>query len=171
MSQPTARKSPPATVRIAPEQYDSVVARELIAAVQAEYVIRYGSEDITPVDPAEFAPPAGLFLVAWLDGELDGEPVSCGGWRVNELADGTVAAEIKRMYVPVEHRGRGYARVILAELERTAQAAGLERIVLETGVAQPEAIGLYRSAGYHEIPGFGVYADHPNCRCFAKNLS
>jgi ribosomal protein S18 acetylase RimI-like enzyme len=59
---------------------------------------------------------------------------------------------------------------VLAELERTAAAAGRRRAVLETGSRQPEAIALYLSAGYDPMPRFGYYRDSPNCRCFAKRL-
>jgi ribosomal protein S18 acetylase RimI-like enzyme len=59
---------------------------------------------------------------------------------------------------------------VLAELERTAAAAGLTRIVLETGIRQPEAVALYTSAGYTPMPAFGHYADSPTSRYFAKAL-
>lgn len=75
------------------------------------------------------------------------------------------------MYVPAEHRGHGYARVVLAELESLANAAGYRRVILETGAAQPEAIALYLSSGYQTIAGFGLYRNSPNNRCFAKPLS
>lgn len=149
------------TVEIRTEPFDSPAAQQLIAEVQAEYVRRYGGEDITPVDPAEFAPPNGSFLVVY----LNGVPVACGGWRVS-AADG----EIKRMYVSPRARGRGLARRVLAELEARIAAAGLPRVILETGTKQPEAIALYTSSGYTPIPGFGVYRDEPGCRCFAKPL-
>ncbi|MCT2584789.1 GNAT family N-acetyltransferase [Actinophytocola gossypii] len=133
--------------------YDHPDAVTLIAEVQQEYVVRYGAPDRAPVDPAEFAPPEGLFLV----GYLDGAPVVCGGWRVHGDGD----AELKRMYVTPAARGRGLARSMLAELERTAALAGHRRLVLETGLRQPEAIALYRSSGYTEAPRFGHYADEP----------
>ncbi|HEX4247931.1 MAG TPA: GNAT family N-acetyltransferase, partial [Pseudonocardia sp.] len=60
---------------------------------------------------------------------------------------------------------------LLAELERTAVEAGARRMVLETGVAQPEAIQLYLSSGYLPIPKFGVYRHAPGSRCFAKPLT
>ena len=150
------------TVEIRIEAYDSATALPLIAEVQAEYVRRYGESDATPVDPAEFTPPDGLFLIAY----LDGTPVATGGWRVNGPD-----AEIKRMYVAPAARGRGLARRILAELETTAAAAGLGRMILETGSKQPEAITLYRSAGYTRIDGFGHYRDEPDSRCFGKLLN
>jgi GNAT superfamily N-acetyltransferase len=139
-------------MRIDVVTYDHPEAARLIAEVQREYVTRYGGEDDSPVDPDEFAVPKGLFLV----GYLDGVAVACGGWR-SHGSD----AEIKRMYVAAAARRKGLARAILAELERTAEAAGHTRIILETGSVQPEAIALYRSAGYTEIPAFGHYADAP----------
>ena len=150
--------------------YDHPDVVVLVAAVQREYVRRYGGEDDTPVDPAEFAPPRGFFVVAY----ADGEPVACGGWRARDggsdepLHDGD--AEIKRMFVLVTHRERGYARAVLAELERTAAAAGRRRALLETGTRQPEALALYTSAGYVPTAAFGVYRHSPGCRCLAKAL-
>jgi GNAT superfamily N-acetyltransferase len=132
--------------------YDSAVASELIEEVQQEYVVRYGGPDDSPVDPAQFAPPEGLFLV----GYDDGAAVACAGWR-SHGSD----AEIKRMYVRKTARGRGFARAMLAELERTALAAGHGRMILETGSKQPEAVALYRSAGYADSPPFGHYANAP----------
>ena len=151
--------------------YDHPDAALLVAAVQREYVARYGGEDATPVDAAEFAPPRGLFLI----GYVAGEPVACGGWRSRAvLGDGDVLqdgdAEIKRMFVAAGHRNRGYARAVLRELEHTAAAAGRRRLVLETGLPQPEAIALYGSAGYTAAAGFGRYRTSPSSRYFAKSL-
>ncbi len=142
--------------------YGDPDASRLISEVQQEYVVRYGGPDGTPVDPAEFTPPSGLFLV----GYAGGVPVACGGWR-SHGAD----AEIKRMYVAPAARHRGLARQLLAELELTAAAAGHRRIVLETGSAQPEAIALYRSSGYTPVPPFGHYADAPGAIHLGKQLS
>lgn len=140
----------------------------LVARVQQEYVERYGGPDETPVDPAMFVPPEGLFLVAY----VDGLPVGTGAWRRSPVRalGGSLAAEIKRMYVVPEQRGAGLARRILAELEATAAAAGHDLIVLETGLMQPEAIGLYESSGYLPIKRFGHYADSDLNRCFGKRL-
>ena len=75
------------------------------------------------------------------------------------------------MYVVEDHRGIGYARRLLAELEtRAAEAGGHLRLVLETGPNQPEAIALYESSGYTPIPSFGFYAGRPLARSFGKEL-
>ncbi|MDX8048403.1 GNAT family N-acetyltransferase [Lentzea sp. BCCO 10_0798] len=136
----------------------------MIADLQQVYVERYGDVDVTPVDPAQFAAPLGYFVI----GYLDDVPVACGGWRVNDELEG--AAEIKRMYVVDSARGQGFSRLVLANLEVTAREAGLRRMVLETGLRQPEAIALYTSSGYERIDNFGVYRDHPESRCFGKSL-
>ncbi|WP_280393528.1 GNAT family N-acetyltransferase [Nocardia brasiliensis] len=150
--------------------YDSPDARKLIAEVQQEYVVRYGGPDESPTDPGEFAPPLGAFLI----GYVEGIAVACAGWRAHEgdepdFRDGD--AELKRMYVAPEVRGRGLARQLLAAIEHSAAAAGRRRIVLETGTRQPEAIALYTSAGYHPIPGFGRYREESGSRHYARDLS
>lgn len=144
-------------------------ATRLIDDVQAEYVVRYGGRDESPLDPLMFDPPHGTFLV----GYLDAVPVTTGAWRRRtdlEALGTTVLAELKRMYVVPAARGAGHARAVLAELERTAAEAGIEALVLETGLRQPEAIELYTSSGYAEIPSFGHYRESPLNRCFARRL-
>jgi GNAT superfamily N-acetyltransferase len=142
--------------------YGDPDASKLIAEVQQEYVVRYGGQDGTPVNPAEFTPPAGIFLVGY-DG---GVPVASGGWRSHGPD-----AEIKRMYVAPAVRNRGLARQLLAELERTAAAAGHRRVILESGSQQPEAVALYRSSGYTPIAPFGHYADTSGAIHLGKNLN
>lgn len=142
--------------------YDHPDAELLIAEVQAEYVLRYGGQDDSPVQPAEFGPPDGLFAVGYRD-QL---PVVMGGWRLHEPDDpqtgwASPAAEVKRMYVVAAARGAGFARQMLAFLERTAAERGARWVLLETGGKQPEAIALYRSAGYRDVPPFGYYAEWP----------
>lgn len=150
--------------------YDHPDVAALVAAVQEEYVQRYGGHD-SPLAAGEFVPPGGSFLV----GYLDGRPVACGGWRRREpeeelgLRDGDV--EVKRMFVVRAMRRRGYSRLLLAELERTAAIAGGRRMVLETGTRQPEALGLYTSSGYSPITPFGDYRHAPHSRYLGKPLA
>jgi DNA-binding MarR family transcriptional regulator/GNAT superfamily N-acetyltransferase len=102
----------------------------------------------------ELSPPAGLLLVA----TRYGEPVGCGGIKLHASAP----AELKRMWVAPEVRGLGLGRRLLAELEALAANAGVAAIRLETNGTLDEAIGLYRSAGYREVPAFNdePYAHH-----------
>ena len=147
-------------------RYDDPVVQELTREVQAEYGRRYGGDgDVSPMDPEQFVPPRGTFFLA----TLEGEPVGIGGWRWGGPADGD--GEIKRMYVREARRRTGVARAILDELERTAKEAGVRRLVLATGSAQPEAIAMYRIAGFADIPAFGHYADAPGAVHLGKDVS
>lgn len=152
--------------------YDHPDAQRLIAEVQAEYVQRYGGPDSSPVDPLEFRPPRGLFVV----GYLDAEPVAMGGWRRHDdehpqTSWAAPAVEVKRMYVAASARGQGYARLTLAHLEDTARRAGVRWVLLETGSRQPEAVQLYRSCGYQPVPRFGYYADRDLAIHLGKDLT
>ncbi|RJS46362.1 GNAT family N-acetyltransferase [Nocardioides cavernaquae] len=141
----------------------------LMERVQAIYVERYGSGDESPMDPADFTPPTGVFYL----GYRDGVAVVSGAWRSVGLDRlGTVrTAEVKRMYVVEEAQRQGLARIMLAHLEATARAAGHEVMVLNTGDRQPEAISLYESSGYDRVDdGWGTYACHPGAYFFAKRL-
>ncbi|RBY96807.1 N-acetyltransferase [Blastococcus sp. TF02-8] len=142
--------------------YDDPLSQELVEAVQEEYVVRYGGRDAAPVDPAEFLPPEGLFLVA----EVDGEPAGCGAWRVHPRG-----VEIKRVYVAPGFRRRGLAQAVMAELETTAARAGHRTVVLNTGAKQPEAVQLYGELGYAPVPGYGVYAEAPDAVFLGKDLA
>jgi GNAT superfamily N-acetyltransferase len=141
--------------------YDDPDVVALTDEVQAEYSVLYGGADASHVDPAQFEPPAGHFLI----GYVDGRPVAMGGWRLltaGESAPGRRPAELKRMYVVPKERGLGLSRVVLAELESSARRAGVDWLVLESGQAQPAALSLYRSSGYVEVQGrFGHYFGSP----------
>jgi GNAT superfamily N-acetyltransferase len=144
-------------------------ATRLVDQVQAEYLVRYGGPDETPLDPSMFEPPVGAFFV----GYLDDAPVAMGGWRFRPdvvALSRSRAAEVKRMYVDPTTRRAGFARVVLAHLETSARDAGADLMVLETGLAQPEAIGLYTSSGYEPVAAFGHYAWSPRARYYGKPL-
>lgn len=149
-------------------------AVKLSDRVQVEYAERYGNEgggDVTPLDPAMFEPPQGLYLIVYDD---HGTPVATGGWRSQDENDEGYArgdAEIKRMYVIPEARGRSLSRLVLAALEDDARATGRTRMVLETGINLPEAISLYTSSGYEPCAKFGHYRFDELSRCYAKSLA
>ena len=160
---------PSCELRIACVGFGHADALRLTAEVQAEYVARSGGSDETPLDPTMFDPPRGSFFV----GYLGDEPVVSGAWRRREDVEALGSrhtAEIKRMYVATAARGRGLARTMLAHLEATAREAGAEVAILETGTRQPEAIALYESSGYLEVPKFGFYCHAPMSRCYGKWL-
>ena len=69
-----------------------------------------------------------------------------------------------------EARGRGLGRAILSELEAAARALGYDALRLETGTGQPEALGLYASAGFERIPRYRPYVNDPTSVCFQKRL-
>ena len=154
---------------LGPASFGEPAVQELVAQVQQEYVRRYGGPDDTPLPDGVFDPPDGAFFL----GSVDGSPVAMGGWRLRRDVRpwGLVpAAEVKRMYVVPGARRRGHAARVLAHLESTAREAGASAMVLETGLAQPEAIGLYTAGGYREIEAFGYYAWSPSARYFGKRL-
>jgi GNAT superfamily N-acetyltransferase len=150
-------------VRLTAVPYEDPVAHALVARVQAEYTVRYGGPDAAAVDPAEFRPPGGLFLVA----EVDGVPAGCGAWRVH----GPGVVEVKRMYVEPGFRRLGLAGLVLGALESSAAAAGHGSVVLNSGDRQPEALAFYERAGYARVPGYGVYADAPGAVFLGKDLA
>ena len=96
--------------------------------------------------PHELRPPGGLFLVAY----LRSEPVGCGGVKHRPGAP----SEIKRMWVAPRTRGLGVGRRLLGRLEDAAAESGAEAVRLETNRMLREAIALYRSSGYVEVPAF-----------------
>ncbi|MEU5091833.1 GNAT family N-acetyltransferase [Streptomyces sp. NPDC021356] len=156
---------------IRPVAFDHPDAVKLNDEVQAEYHVRYGDGgDATHLDPADFRPPNGVYLIAY---DEDGTPVATGGWRSQDKnAEGNEDgdAELKRMFVVESMRGRGLARRILAALEDDAREAGRVRMVLETGDQQPEAIALYTSSGYEPCAKFGYYREYESSLCYAKAL-
>jgi len=105
-------------------------------------------------EPHELTPPAGCLMIAY----LHAEPVGCGAVKHHPGEP----SEIKRMWVSGTARGLGIGRRMLEELEARVAASGATVARLETNRALVEAIALYRSAGYREVPPFNdePFADH-----------
>lgn len=142
----------------------------LTEQVQDYYRQIYGGPDDSPLAEEELVPPAGLFLLA----RLDGKPVGMGGWRKVdgvEALGGEHPAEVRRMYTAPAARHLGVARALLAELERTAAEHGADVMVLSTGGRQPDAIAFYRSCGYVDIPEFGHWAGWDGIVCLGRRLT
>jgi GNAT superfamily N-acetyltransferase len=136
---------------------------DLLAQLRTELSEEYPEElRGTPLVPEELAASGAAFLVA----RRNGQPVGCGAIRPFEPG----VAEIKRMFVVHEARGRGIGRSILENLETFAKNFGYRSVRLETGLKQPEAISLYQSAGYHRAPCYGPYRNNPISVCFEKAL-
>lgn len=150
-------------ITVAAEPFDSADARRLIAALDAHLSSRYAPDQMfgPNLKPEHLAPGQGEFVIA----RADGLAIGCGAIR--RLAETTV--ELKRMYVEPELRGRGVAKEILGHLESAARVIGARRLVLETGIYQAEAIGLYRQAGYRPIDCWGEYANSLTSACFEKS--
>jgi GNAT superfamily N-acetyltransferase len=110
-------------------------------------------------DPAQFAPPVGVFLV--VDDEFGA--VGCGGVRML----GPQRAEVKHLYLRDRARGRGWGRELLAELEARAVGLGARQIVLDTNASLEAAQGLYRTTGYDDIP---AYNDNPNADVYLRKF-
>jgi putative acetyltransferase len=113
----------------------------------------YPAESNHLVDVSTLEKPSVAFFVARHEGEI----VGC--CALVDAGDGT--AEIKRMFVDPQARGLKIGRRLLERVESHGRDQGLSAIRLETGIYQPEAIGLYRTAGYAEIGPFGTYQPDP----------
>jgi GNAT superfamily N-acetyltransferase len=147
--------------------FDHPDADRLRRAQRVELDARYGSDDHEPGTPPSAAD-VPVFLVARAD---DGRPIACGGLR--PLADsvvGPATVEVKRMYVSPDARGSGVAAALLRALEDAARDRGTRRIVLETGILQPDAIRFYEREGYEHVPVFGSYVGSDESVCFARDL-
>ncbi len=138
------------------------VAR-LLATSEAHAHSPYPAEGVHMLDVRELKDPAVHFLVAR---SADGSVVGCGAIVIG----GDGSAEIKRMFVAPEARGRDLGSAILRNLEARAREASVRVIRLETGHRQPEAIGLYRRFGYRERGPFGPYGPDPNSVFMEKSL-
>lgn len=90
--------------------------------------------------------------------------VGCGGFKEFDLN----TAEIKRMFVHPDQRGKGIASLILSEIESWAKEFGFTSFILETSPKLTSAIALYKKTGYQLIPNYGQYTDVENSICMKK---
>ena len=151
-------------ITIAAEPFESEDAQRLVSALDAHLASRYPPEQrFGPnLKPQQISAGLGTFVIA----RLDGRAVGCGALR--KLDD--VSAEVKRMYVDPEARGHGVAKKVLEHLEDVGRELGVGRLVLETGIYQAEAIGLYHAAGFEPVRCWGEYAEAVTSVCFEKKL-
>lgn len=126
---------------------DSIL--EMVEKLDASMKDLYPPESTHLTPPEELSAGANRLFAIKVDGKLMG----CGGFRVV----GRDYAEIKRIYVDPSSRGLGLAKALLDRLESESRSLGLPEMKLETGIFQPEAIGLFERCGYTQCPVFGDY--------------
>lgn len=145
-------------VEVRLEAPDSAAAQwclaEYFAELAARFEVGFDPGRSNSAEAEEITPPAGFFVVAW----LDGDPAGCGALKANDGGTG----EIKRMWTAPKARGLGVARRVLRWLEAKAREVGSTRLRLETNRALTEAQALYRGEGYREVAPFNdePYAHH-----------
>ncbi|ATN34270.1 GNAT family N-acetyltransferase [Rhizobium sp. ACO-34A] len=149
------------TIAREPVRQRAVIA--LLEQSDAYMATLYPAESNHLLDVNSLEKPEVSFFVARKDGEI----VGC--CALVEAGDGT--AEIKRMFVSPDARGLAIGRLLMEALEDGARTMGLGAIRLETGISQPEAIGLYRRFGFEEIPPFGSYRPDPLSLFMEKRLA
>ncbi|MCU0760632.1 MAG: GNAT family N-acetyltransferase [Steroidobacteraceae bacterium] len=149
--------------RVALEDPRSAEARALIGALDDYLDGLYPPDANYLLDVESLCAPEVSFFVA----RLGGMALGCGALRVLDGRTG----ELKRMYVAPEARGLGIGRAILGAIERRAAQLGLGELKLETGTAQPEALGLYRTAGFRPCAAFAGYRPGPLNLFLAKTLA
>src|SRR5690606_9942243 len=116
-------------------------------------------------------------IVATVVVRIDGAAAAGGSVRDLSGADDGVGGvhpvgtgEVKRVFVAPEHRRKGLGRLVMDALEQGGRTAGLDRLVLETGLEQPESMAMYERLGFEPVPKYGKFASSDRQRCFGKQL-
>lgn len=138
-------------VVIAAEPPDTPQVLELLAERDAHFDALYAGEDRKP---------GGIDLrrrdLAFFTARAQGRLAGCGALIIHGSY-----GELKRFYLRPEFRGLGLGRRLVETLEAQARAHGCVALKLEAGVLQPEAISLYRSAGFEDGECFGEHFPNP----------
>ncbi|MDQ1922825.1 GNAT family N-acetyltransferase [Massilia pseudoviolaceinigra] len=142
-----------------PRQSDIIA---MLEQLDAYFAGLYPAESNHLMDVDSLTRPGVVFLVAR---DLDGRALGCGAY-----VDRGGYGEVKRMYVDPAQRGKGVGGKLLAEIAQRAAAAGLPALMLETGISQPEAIGLYERDGFIRCAPFGDYQADPLSLFMVKRL-
>jgi putative acetyltransferase len=152
------------SLEITSERPTSPAASKLIAELTSELAGQY---DHAPDGTGDFRPGEEISGSVFLVGRLGSLPVACGAIR--PLENGV--AEVKRMFVNPDYRGRGLSKQMLDALEDAATNLGYVTLRLETGDRQRAAIALYEKAGFHRIEPFGIYVGCEQSVCFEKHIA
>ncbi len=140
---------------------DDVDFRDLVHHLDAELTQIYGEKQ-TFYSQFNALNHIHHVIVAYADGIA----IGCGA--IKKFSE--ESTEIKRMYVTPAFRNKGVAFAILQSLETWAKSLDYSSCVLETGHLQPDAIHLYKKAGYSIIPNYGPYQDDEVSICMLKNI-
>ena len=151
-------------MRIEPTDPESASARALIALSDAYMTALYPAESNHLESASALQAANVLFLGCFLQDQL----VGCGAVKI--LSDDGRYGELKRVYVLESHRGKGYSKAIMEKLEGHLKSNGIALARLETGISQPEALGLYKRLGYVEREPFGAYVADPLSIFMEKRL-
>ena len=137
------------TVTITQESPDSPDAVMLIAGLIEYLGPLYPGWSQSGLSPDHLVRDGVAFFIM----RYDEVPAGCGGLKLY----GDKFAEVKRMYVRPQFRGKGLGTLMLRRLEEHALEHGITVLRLETGIYQPEAMDLYERLGYRQIPPFPPY--------------
>ncbi len=140
---------------------DSSEISDMSASLHADLELRYGKGSLE-----EFVEENKYMIIFFAAADDKNNAAACGALK--HFDDHT--AEIKRMYVKDEYRGRGLSKLILKRLEDTAVEMNYRKVILETGLKQPEAMNLYEKFGYKKIKPYGRHKDDPDSVCYEKML-
>ncbi len=94
----------------------------------------------------KYGPPRGRFYLLYLDGALAG----CVGMK--PLDD--EHAELKRLYVRPEYRGRKRGEYLTRRILADAKKEGYSYVRLDTLPPLTTALELYKRVGFYEIPAY-----------------
>jgi GNAT superfamily N-acetyltransferase len=143
--------------RFVPTPPDDPIAAKLLDEYFTSRTLGFtthpGGYRATQPDPTCFTPPRGMFLVVRDDRE---NPVGCGGIRRIDDLDGVTTYEVKHVWLEEPARGRGWSRLLMAELEAQAIGFGAKQLVLDTNESLTAAQHLYRTSDYEEIPAYNL---------------
>ncbi|MEM1298835.1 MAG: GNAT family N-acetyltransferase [Pseudomonadota bacterium] len=139
----------------------SADALAMIGESEAELAALYAPEHRYAFSPEQLLDVDVRFLTAY----RDEKPIGCGG-----IAPCEGYGELKRIFVTISLRGQGIAARIVGALEDVARQDGYDLVRLETGLASPDALALYRKLGYREIAPFGTYVDNGSSVFMEKTL-
>lgn len=147
---------------ITAERPDTADAILLISELEAQLEPLYPKTSRHGYSVEKLMKQGVAFFVTRHDGILAG----CGGIELF----GTEYGEIKRMYVRLQFRGLGLAKLMLDHLSAYARDRNVSLLRLETGIHQKAAIALYERVGFYPISPFGTYKEDPLSRFYEKRI-